>query len=142
MKNLFLLLVIFVMNCKTSNYEKMDKSDILLYTTVDNDQIKMRFMNVGNTKIDFYTPCLTNTLIYFTKDNVKISSKVLLRRNCDAKIFTLRKNESKEFFCPRTISEEYTLVKGEKYILKIEYSIFEKGHTIHKIFSENYTFVY
>ena len=129
-------------NCKTLNNEKADNSRIRLYAYVIDDRIKIKFVNIGDDEICLYTPCLTNTLIYISKDNIEVPPKVLIRRNCDAKVFILKNSESKEFSYPRKIEEQYTLEKGQEYNLKIEYSIFDNGKEKDKIISENYNFVY
>ena len=142
MKNLFLLLIMISFNCKTLNNEKANKSRITLYAYVIDNQIKIKFVNVGDDEISLYTPCLTNTLIYISKDNIEVSPKVLIRRNCDAKIFILGNNENQEFYYPRKIDEQYTLEKGQEYNLKIVYSIFDKGKVQDKIISKEYSFIY
>ncbi|MCG7281945.1 hypothetical protein MHJ94_11650 [Chryseobacterium taklimakanense] len=119
----------------------MDNSaGVSLYTYVLNNQIKLKFTNIGDRDIDLYTPCLTNTLVYVSEDGIDIKPKILLRRNCDAKIISLKLGESKEFVYPYKINELYNFEDKREYLLRIEYLTFNKGKVVSKIISNNFSF--
>lgn len=120
---------------------KMDNSaGVSLYTYVLNNQIKLKFTNIGDRDTDLYTPCLTNTLVYVSEDGIDIKPKILLRRNCDAKIISLKLGESKEFVYPYKINELYNFEDKREYLLRIEYLTFNKGKVVSKIISNNFSF--
>lgn len=120
----------------------MDNSfGVSLYTYIVNDKIKLKFTNTGDKDVELYTPCLTNTLVYVSEDDIDIKPKILLRKNCDAKFFRLKLGESKEFIYPYKINELYNFENKRDYLLRIEYLTFNKGKVVSKIISNNFSFI-
>lgn len=145
MKNLIILSLFLLFSCISKSQIQEFDPQIKIQTTLKNsNEIYIIFTNKNNSSVEIKKPCMFNTYINVQKDDEELNSLIRVKVDpaCEYPVSYLNSNSSLEYKFPFKINELYDLKAGEKYSMNVEYYIISNNELIHKIVSDEYTFVW